>query len=159
MAVPATTARVAPTNFIALREGKTCKISFSLDPDISFYEIDVQPSPIDNGTPIQQSTQWNSFWHTKAPNSLSESGEGKSKVAYDPAVITQIIAIIGREGSITIHMPDTSTEDYFGYLSKFERDPMAIGTRPEATVTFVITDWDRTNKVEQGRVVNSVAGT
>lgn len=158
MAAPPTTVRVTPGG-IKLKDGYTTKIAFALDPDISLWEKDVQPGSPDGGPPIDQTTMWNTLYRTKAPQSLVDTTDGKSKCAYDPAALTQIMAIINREGGITVRYADGSTEDVWGYVQKFERDPLVIGQQPEATVTWVTTNFDPNAKVEQGPVVTSVAGT
>jgi hypothetical protein len=158
MAAPAPTVRIAPTG-IKLKDGFSTKITFAVDPDISFWEKTVKPPSIDGGDPIEQMTMHNVDWRTVAPRSLKTLGESTSTVAYDPAVYDQIKAIINVETTVTVRFPDGSTLAFYGYLQKFEPSEHQEGTQPEATVTIIPTNFDPVNHVEAGPVLTSVAGT
>lgn len=158
MAAPSATVRSAPAG-IKLEDGFSTKITFALDPDISFWEKTVQPPSLDGGDPIDTTTMHNVDWRTKAPRQLITSGDGSSTVAYDPAVYSQILAIVNRPTTITYTLPDGSSYAIYGFLQKFEPSALAEGEMPEATVTIVHTNWDATNRVEAAPVLTSVSGT
>lgn len=158
MAAPATTARVDPVG-IPLAEGASTTYAFERDPDVSLWEISTKPPGLDNGEGIDQTTQHNDTYRVTRPRLLVTLSPITFKFAYDPAVYTQILALVGQEGSITQHFPDGSTLDFWGYLKSAEFDELTRGTRPEGTATIVPTNWDPNNNVEAGPVLTSVAGT
>jgi len=158
MAAPTITARSTPGG-IALQDGFSTLITFTVDPDISFWEKTVKPPGIDNRDPIDTSTMHNTSVVTKAARALNELTSGSTKVAYDPNVYTQILAICGTEGSINVMFPDGSTLSFYGHLRSFEADDIVEGEQPEATVAFEVTNWDPVNRVEVSPVMTSVAGT
>jgi hypothetical protein len=96
---------------------------------------------------------------TKAAQALYDVPNAQTTVAYDPAVITQIQALVNQEGSITEHFSDGSTLSYYGYLKSFAPAEKTRGTQPEATIEIVVTNWDPINRVEAVPVLTSVAGT
>ncbi len=79
--------------------------------------------------------------------------------AYDPVVYTDILALINAPGGVTVHFPDGSTLDFYGYIKKFEPAALKEGEQPEATVTIVPTNYDPANHVEASPVLTSVTGT
>lgn len=158
MAAPTPTARATPGG-IKLPDGYQALITFAADTDISFWEKEVTPFGREGGDPIPQSTMHNTRYHTKAPRSLIDTDDGQSTVAYDPAVLTQIDAIINVPTTITVEFGDGSTWAAYGWLRSFKPSGLSEGGQPEATVTFVISNWDPVNKVEAGPTVTSVAGT
>lgn len=158
-AVPATTTRQTPAG-IKLDEGFPTKIAFERDPDVSFWEKTTKPPAMDNGEAIDTTTAFNTGAKTKASRYLIEWLNGNSQVAYDPNVYNNIRSnLIRRNGSITVHFPDGSKLDFFGYLKSFDPDPHAEGEFPMATVEFVVTNWDPANRLEQEPVLTSVSGT
>ena len=158
MAAPSVTARSAPVG-IKLDDGYSTKIAFAADPDVSFWEKTVKPPGIDGGDAIDQTTMHNTAYRTSAARALKTLTDSSSTVAYDPAVYTQILALINVEGSITIHFPDGSTLAFYGFLKSFEVNDHTEGEQPEATISIVPTNFDPTNKVEAAPVLTSVAGT
>lgn len=136
-----TTARVTPPD-AAMKEGFSTLIAFAEDPDINFWERDVQPGGTDNGDEINITTMHNSDWRTKAPRKLNEITEGQSTVGYATSVLPQLRALVGVNGWYTIHYPDGSTEDLLGYIKSFEPDSLQEGEYPTATMTFVTTNDD-----------------
>jgi len=164
MAVPATTTRADPgaTNGFDIRmdDGHSTKIAFDRDPDVSFWEKTVQPPGVEGGDPIDTTTMHNTTYRTMASQRLITTTAITITAAYDPEVKDQIIAnLVNQEGSITIHYPDGSTEDFFGYLQTFEPQPHVQGEPPEATITVVPTNNDPADGTEQGPVLTGISGT
>lgn len=158
MAAPSHTNRSTPVG-IKMDDGHSTKIAFALDPDISFWEKTVTPPGLDGGDPIETKTMHNTRWRTKSPKALVDMTEVSATVAWDPAVYTQILAILNVEGSITVHFPDGSKYTFYGFLQKFEPGEHQEGEQPEATVTICPTNQDPTTGAEEGPVLVSVAGT
>lgn len=158
MAAPVATARVDPVG-IKLKEGAQCFITFAVDPDISFWEIDVQPPGVDGGDPIDNTTQHNDNWETQRAAQLKKLTDGNQKVAYDPAVLTQIVAIVNVETTVTIKFGENSTWAEYGWLASFIPDPMVRRQMPTATIRVCFSAWDHVNNVEAGPTLVSVAGT
>ena len=158
MAVPATTARSTPLG-IMLDDGYSCKIACALDPDISFWEKTVSPPGLDGEDALSITTMHNTAYRTFAPRSLITLPEMTCTCGYDPDVYDEIIAIINTNTSWTVHFPDTSTLDFFGYLKTFDVADLSEGGEVEATVTIVPTNYDSANNVEQGPVMTEAAGT
>lgn len=157
MAAPSATVRQDPAG-IKLPDGYRALITLEDDPDISFWEKDVKPVGVDGGELIPQTTMHNDTVETFYPQSLYKLTDGTSKVAYDPAVITQIMAMVNRNQVITVRYRDGSTDAFWGCLRTFERDALQKGTQPEATVTFSATNTDDSG-AEQVLVNVSVSGS
>lgn len=158
MASPSPTARATPSG-IHIDDGYQTLITMSDDTNISFWEKSVTPPSVMGGDAIDTTTMHNSAWRTKAARSLKEMGDVSCVVAYDPDVYTAIIAQLNVEQTITVTFADGTTLPVFGYLQTFEPQECAEGAQPEANVTFVVTNYDRTNHVEAAPVLNAVAGT
>ena len=159
MANPSTTALATPAGKV-LRQGKRCALVFSRLPTASFWEKATKPAGADSGEPIDTTTMRNVLFTTKAPGELINFTNATARCAYDPNLLNQIVnTLIKQEGSMTVHMPDGTTVDYWAYLKSIEPVEVAIGAQPEANLDIVITNWDPTNSVEAGPVVTSVAGT
>lgn len=158
MAAPSATARQTPYG-IKLKDGYRTLFTFAADPDVSFWEKSVKPPGFDGGDAIEQTTMHNDDYRTFAPRSLITMTESSMTAAYDPAVITQIAALINIETTITITFADGSTWAFYGFLKSFDTNELSEGAQPEASVTVVCTNFDPTNKLEAGPALVSVSGT
>ena len=158
MASPATTTRATPGG-IRLPDGATSKVAFSLDSDISLWETEVTPPGMDGGEKIDITTMHNTTYSVFVPQQLITNTPISFTAAYDPAVYSQIVAIINSEGSVTVSFYDGSTVDVFAYLQKFEPNGMTRGGMPLANVTVEVTNYDPVNRLEVGPVITEVAGT
>ena len=158
MAAPETTARSTPLG-IMLDDGYSTKIAFAADPDVSFWEKDVQPPGLDGGDAIETTTMHNTTYRTFSARSLATLTEMSSTVAYDPDLYDEALALINVEGSISVHFPDLSTLDFFGYLKSFAPSALEEGSQPVATITIVPTNYDTANAVEASPVMTEVSGT
>lgn len=151
------TARGTPTG-IKLRDGFSSKITLSGNTTINFWEKSVTPPGMDGGPPVEQTTMFNETRVTKAPQVLYDMTDGAAKVAYDPAVYTQIISIINQPITITQTWRDGTTLADYGYLQSFKPDPLERGKQPEASVVIVYTGQD-TSGTEWAPTITSVSGS
>jgi hypothetical protein len=151
-------ARVAPVG-IMLEDGYKTLFAFSLDPNISVWEKVVKPMGLDAGDMIDQTTMHNTRFRTSAPRSLITTTPMTAKVGYDPDAYNQVQAIIGREGTITEHLPDGSASTYFGVVKSFIPNDHSEGTSPEADMEIHATHRDPTTGAETGPVFRSAPGT
>lgn len=158
MAAPTPTTRVAPGGKF-LVNGHPTKVTFSRDPDVSFWEKTVTPAGQDGGPPIDTTSMHNVTYVTKAPNNLIDVSDHTGTASYDPAVWTQIEQLINQEGTITERFSDGSTLAYYGYLQSATKATHQRGSQPELNYTIVATNWDPVNDVEAAPVLTSVAGT
>lgn len=157
MAAPSAGTRSTPAG-IRLRDGFATKICFTADTDVSLWEISVSPPGADGGDAVDTTTMWNTTYRTKYPRTLKEITDSSFTAAYDPTVLTQIIALVNVATTVTVIFPDGSTWAFFGYLRSFEPDEITEGEMPTATVNIVATNTD-TSFAEQAPAVSSVAGT
>ena len=148
MAVPATTAISTPEG-IKLCDGFASIVMFARDPDISLWEKTVTPPMFDGGDEIDTTDMHNTLYRT----------EWRDMLWKHPNVYGDITNVLNFNSSITIHFPDLSTLDFYGFLRVFEPQELADGTQPEANCTIVATNFDPDNSVEQGPVMTEVAGT
>jgi hypothetical protein len=158
MANPTITARSAPSGK-KLRDGFRSLVAFARDPDVSLWERSVKAPGVSGGDPIDQTTMHNDDVMTKAPQSLIEWTNGSMVCGYDPAVLGQILQLVNKEGSITVHWPDGSTLAFYGYLGTFDVQEKSKGAMPLANCEIVVTNWDPVNDVEVKPLLTSVAGT
>lgn len=159
MAAPATTARNTPSG-IKLKEGQGAQLMFARRPTIGLWPVTIKPPGIDGGDAVEQTTQLNTGYETKAARILKTLTDSTMTCAYDPKTYSDIVEyLINAEGACTLHFPDGSTLDWYGYLQKFEPEELQKGEQPRAQVTIVATNFDPVNKTEAAPVLTEVAGT
>lgn len=151
MAAPTHTTRIAPSGN-RMDDGYQTLIAFSQDPDIKFWEKSVTPPGFDGGDAINTTTMHNTSLRTFASAALQTMTDASVRVAYDPAVIPQIRAIVNVEGAITVHFPGGQKLSFFGFLRTFEPDEMVEGQQPEATITITCTNKDPNTGSEESPV-------
>ncbi|HYE70401.1 MAG TPA: hypothetical protein VD932_02635 [Aquabacterium sp.] len=157
MTAPTLTARVAPTG-IKLKDGFAAFYAFALDPNACIWETEVQLPSLMGGDAIDTTTMWNDVYMTKALQQLVEHGDASMTVGYDPQFLSDILSLINQNGSVTCHLPDTSTYTFWGGLTEFEPEPYKKGEFPTANCTIVVTNTD-TSGNEVGPVLVSAANT
>lgn len=142
-----------------LDDGFSTLIAFADDPDVSFWEKTVQPPGVDGGDAIETTTMHNSTWRTMAARQLKTLTEVAVTAAWDPLVYDQIVALVNVEGLITVHFPDTSTLDFYGFLKDFVPGDNVEGEQPEADITIIPTNWNPNSGVEAGPTFANNSGT
>lgn len=132
-----------------LEDGFKTLISFSLEPSVLLEEITVTPPGRDAGGEIELTTMRNTKYRTKAGKQLVDVTNTSLTVAYDPAVIEQIDAMIGQNQLITITHPDGDTDAFWGFINTFEPGENSEGERPTADMEIIATNRND-SKVETG---------
>ena len=158
MAAPATNARSTPLG-IMMDDGYSTKIAFARDADVSFWEVTVTPPGIDGGDTIPLTTMHNTTWRTFGSRGLFTLTEMSGTGGYDPDLYDEVQGLINFNDSITVHFPDGSTLDFFGYLRVFEPQEMSDGGEVRANFTIQPTNYDSANNVEASPVLTEVTGT
>lgn len=158
MTAPATTARGTPAHSF-LEDGFSTTVAFALIPTASLFEKTVDPPGIDGGEAVPISTMLNTTWRTFTSRELKSMTPMRIVAAYSSKCYSELVSIINVEGSITIHFPDGSKVDFYGYLQSFEPQTVAEGVQPEAVCIITPTNRDPVAKVEQGPVWTVGSGT
>lgn len=133
-------------------DGFSTQISFSLSATVKFYEKTVTPPGLDSGGANEITTMRNTVWRTKAPKKLITLADMTFVAAYDPEVYTDILTMLGKNQTITVHFPDASTLAIAGWIDKFIPGELADGTQPTANVTIIPSNLDPTAGTEKAPV-------
>ena len=120
-----------------MNDGFSTLITFAEDSDVQMWEKTVTPPGISAGGAIEKTTMHNSAYRTQAPKSLKTLTDAGAVVAYDPAVFTEILAMIGVNQAITITWPDSSTLLFYGWIDEFTPGENAEGQQPTATLKII----------------------
>lgn len=146
---PTVTARQTPVGK-RLEKGRVIKVAFSLDPDISIWEVSAQLPGADAGDTIDTTTQWNETVRQKAFRELAEITDGSLTVGYDPQALPQILAILGKPGAFTYYLPNGASMTYWGGARTFEPNEHTEGDFPTAQMTLAVTNTDPDTGAEEG---------
>ena len=133
---------------VPLEDGYQTIIEFAGSDTIKLFEKTVQPPGLEGGEKVDTTTMHNQDVRTYAPRWLKEVTDGQMTVAYDPAVLSEVLALINVVKEITLTHPDGSTWTFFGYLRSFVPGSNAEGAQPEATCTIVSTNVDPADSSE-----------
>lgn len=159
MAAPTPTARSTPTGPY-FHDGFATHITFALLPTLHLWEIGVKPTGDDGGDPIKTSTMFNVKFHTKAPRALIDNDDITFRAAYHGAAKDEIRnTLLNRETTITVQLPNGTTEAVFGWLRKTEWAEHVEGEMPIGTFTVTVSNYDPVGKVEAGPATADVPGT
>jgi hypothetical protein len=157
-AAPAhTTRQTMPGKYV--KDGHNTRVAFALKANVNFEEVKLKPLGITTGEEINATGLLATFWRTKRPPDLKELTNIEGTCKYDPDVWTDILALAGIEGSITMWWPDNTSVDFYGFLKQFVPDENADKELPTAKFVIVPTNFDPVNAIEVGPVFNPAPGT
>lgn len=128
-----------------LDDGYQTLISAAADPTVLFYEKTVKPPGVDGGGGIDTTTMLNSAYRSMAPKSLITLTNGGMNVAYDPATLSEILALVNVNTLWTITFPNSHTWAFYGFLNKFEPNDLVEGEQPTADIEIVPTNVNGSN--------------
>lgn len=118
--IPTPTTRVAPPNAsIFEKNGFRALITFTLDTNISLWEVAVTPPGIDGGPPVLLGNMWWSKFEPKVPKGLAVQTEARGIVQYSVGALQSIINAINRPDEICYTFPSGRTWSFYGYLRQF----------------------------------------
>lgn len=125
-----------------LEDGFSTTISFSGASSVLLWEKEVQPPGIDAGGAIETTTMRNTAWRTFFPKSLKTLTECTVHAAYDPDLYTTILTMLGVNQQITIHFPEATTVQFWGFIDKFIPGQLKEGEFPIAEIKITPTNQD-----------------
>lgn len=119
-------------------DGFATLITFSLNPNVKFWEKSVTPPGISAGGPTDTTTMRNTAWRTMSPKKLKTLTAASASMAYDPDVYDtgQIDSLIGKNGLITVTFADGSSVAFWGWLDEFTPGESTEGEQPVAEITI-----------------------
>lgn len=109
---------------------------------LSIDPTELTPPGIDGGDATDITTQSNTNVRTKEPRSLKEITDGSLTVAYDPAVLSDLMNAVNDNGLLTLTFPDGSSWAFYGYFKDFSPGAMNEEDMPTADITVVVTNVD-----------------
>lgn len=135
------TTRVAPTNVGGeFDDGQNTKITFSLDPDVEFWESVTGAPGFDAGDPIPMTTHFNSAVHTAEPPTLKRFTPFQVQGKIGKGTVDALYAICGQKnGWVTITWPDGTQYSIPAYLKSFQPGQAQAGSPLEGTIEIVPT--------------------
>jgi hypothetical protein len=142
-----------------MKDGHKCFYTFAANPKVSLWEIETTPPGLDIGDKINTTTHWNDDVVTYAAGQLLDVTDGQFTFAYDPKMLTQLLALVGVEQAITVTYPTRDTECFFGFLKSFTKNGLTRNTMPTGTATVVATNVDPINDTEEVPVITLSGGT
>ncbi len=157
MGAPVATPRQTPSVGM-MRNGAKTFITFGLDPDIEFEEVEVTPMGFKADDPIDDSTMHNVEFATKAPGYLINVTDVKATVHYSTTALPNIRAAMNRKDTFTVTHPDGATDAFYGILTEFQPGSNKWKEKPTASVTIVATNRDAAC-AEYGPVHAAASGT
>lgn len=125
-------------------DGFSTILDFSLAPTVKFWEKTVTPPGVQGGGANNITTMRNTRYRTQAPKKLVTLSEMTETVAYDPAVLDDIMDMIQVNQELTLTHPDGSTWVFWGWLDEFTPGENTEGEQPTATVKIIPSNMDDT---------------
>lgn len=119
-----------------LDDGFSTLITLANIPTVKLYEKEVTPPGWSGGDAIDTTTMRNTTWRTMAPRKLKSLTAVSAVVAFATDALTSIQAQLNLNQLITVTFPDSSTLQFYGFLSEFTPGRFTEGEQPTATITI-----------------------
>lgn len=121
-----------------LKNGLRSLITFASNRDVKLWEKAVMPPGIDGGATIPLGSLYSQKYQMISPSDLITVTEARALVAYDPAVMEDIINLVNlTTDTITLTFPNTNRWSFNGCLQKFIPNEMTDGIQPTALITVI----------------------
>lgn len=123
-----------------LNDGFPTTVYFSNAPSgvtLYFEEISITPPGISYGGPNDTTTMRNTAWRTMQPKKLKTLTPFTETCKYDPAVLNQILSMMGTITTVVITYPDNSTYRFQGWIDEFTPNEIVEGEMATAVITVV----------------------
>lgn len=103
----------------------------------TFEEKEVTPPGAQGGGANDTTTMRNTAWRTRRPKKLKTLTPFTMVVAYDPAILTHIVASVNVNQLLTLTHPDVSTWAFWGWIDEFVPNRSTEGAQPTANITVI----------------------
>jgi hypothetical protein len=113
-------------------------------------EKEVQPTGYDLGGAIETTTMRNNTFITQAPKSLAKTDDMVLQCQYDPAVLAQILAVLGVTQVMSTIFPDGTLWNFWAWLESFKPASLKAGEFPLAEVKILLPNASNVNLGNQG---------
>lgn len=120
-------------------DGFSTTLSFSANPTLEFYEVEVQPPGWEGGEPIDTTTMRNTTLETFSPQALMSLTPITVSAAYTSDIFhltTGVKSMINVNQQVTVTLPDGATVVFWGYVKNFSPPSHVKGQRPLASLTI-----------------------
>lgn len=143
-----------------LKDGFKTLYTFSLRPNVKFYEIEVTPPGISGGGENDTTTMRNEEWRTRQPKKLKTLSNSTATVSYDTEVFNEaeVLAMINVNQLITVTFPDGSGYTFWGWLDEFTPGAHVEGEQPTADITIIPSNQNNSG-VEVAPIYIPASGT
>ena len=124
-------------------DGHSTRISFAAASSVLatlLIEKSVTPPGLSGGGSVDTTTMANTTYRTMQPKQLITMTNGSFTAAYDPGVLSDLVALLNVNTLITLTFPDATTWAFWGYLDEFTPNANEEGGQPTAEVTIVPTN-------------------
>lgn len=125
-----------------LIDGFKTLISFAGAPSILLREKSVTPLGLDGGDKIDITTMRNTLVRTYSPQHLIDTTDMSFVASYDPAVLTELLAMINVNDLIGVTHSDGHGWDFFGALRSAIPNENNIGEQPTLNCVINPTNVD-----------------
>lgn len=142
-------------------EGFKSLITFSENPALNIWEIEVKQPGVKSEEAINTTTQQNITWRTMWLPQLKTLDKVTVKFAYDADVLqTDIIGMVGPRGqTVTILYPQGTKIAFYGDIESVEFDPFKEKEFPTGTMTVCPTNVDAAHGYVEAGPAFSDSGT
>jgi hypothetical protein len=159
MGVPPTPTAAVNPGGRKMGAGYPMLVTFSLDPDLEVFPIEVTPVGVEGLPSVDTTTQWNVRYSTQHLSPLVKGTDGHMTAMYDPISIVSLVAMTGIPQVITEHYPTGDSICYYGAVQSAVKGPLKRGTLPTMEVKWQATFEDPSDCSEQPIVFTPGAGT
>ncbi len=125
-------------------DGHSTTITFANYPNVKLWEKEVTPPGVSGGGGKDTTTMRNIAWRTQSPKKLKTLTDCTFVAAYDPAVYTDILAMVNVNQQITVAFPDGEEIAFWGWLDEFTPQRSVEGEQPTAEVKIMPSNQNAT---------------
>lgn len=125
-----------------LNDGHSTILTFDNISNVNFLEKEVTPPGADGGGENDITTMRNVRWRTRQSKKLLTLTSLSITVAYDPAIMDDVVDQFQVNQLVTVTYPDGSTLDFFGWIDSFVPGTNVEGEQPTAELVVIPSNQD-----------------
>lgn len=119
-----------------INDGFKTKITIAGSPNIALWITETTPFGYEGGGKIENTTMENTRFRTARPKKLITVTPAVLVCQYDPACLTEIIALIQSNVLLTCTFETGQKHEVWGWLEAFKPNKCGEGEKPTANITL-----------------------